>query len=120
MRTIKGMTDERRLGIINEYLSGKSKYSLRKKYKLTDSNCIDRWLRIFGIEDKTEPSPTNPFMTSNPDESQVVSDLKLQLKELKSQLAYAQMKAKAYDTMIDVAEEQFNIAIRKKAGTKQS
>ena len=28
-------------------------------------------------------------------------------------------KAKAYDKMIDLAEERFNIPIRKKSGTKQ-
>ena len=29
------------------------------------------------------------------------------------------LRAKAFDTMIDVAEEMFNIPIRKKAGTEQ-
>jgi hypothetical protein len=32
----------------------------------------------------------------------------------------ARLRAKAYDTMIDVAEEMFGIPIRKKPGTKQS
>lgn len=120
MRTSKGMTDELRLAIIKEYLSGSSKNSLKKKYKLGDSNSIGRWLCIFGIEDKKVSSEKTQFMTDGPEESPSVSALKQELKELKLQLAYAQMKAKAYDTMIDVAEEQFNIAIRKKAGTKQS
>ncbi len=31
----------------------------------------------------------------------------------------AKMRAHAFDTMIDVAEEMFNLPIRKKAGTKQ-
>lgn len=120
MRSFNGMTDERRLAIISEYLSGSSKYSLKKKYNLGDSNCIDRWLCTFGIEEKKVSSEKTLFMTDSTENSQSVSDLKHQLKELKRQLAYAEMKAKAYDTMIDVAEEQFNIAIRKKAGTKQS
>lgn len=39
--------------------------------------------------------------------------------DLKKKLAYEQLKCEAYSTMIDVAEEQFGIEIRKKAGAKQ-
>ena len=39
--------------------------------------------------------------------------------ELKRQLYNETMRADFYDTMIDVAEEMFNIEIRKKAGTGQ-
>jgi hypothetical protein len=35
-------------------------------------------------------------------------------------LQEAQMKIRALDTLIDVAEDQFKIAIRKKAGARQS
>lgn len=45
--------------------------------------------------------------------------LKFEILRLKKELKDAQMRAHAYDTMIDVAEEMFNIPIRKKAGTKQ-
>ena len=36
-----------------------------------------------------------------------------------SQLAEARLKIKALETMIDIAEEQFKIPIRKKSGAKQ-
>jgi len=35
-------------------------------------------------------------------------------------LEEAELKVKALNTLIDVAEEQFKIAIRKKAGARQS
>ncbi|MCK9618555.1 MAG: hypothetical protein M0R21_12065 [Lentimicrobiaceae bacterium] len=41
------------------------------------------------------------------------------VKELQKQLQDAQMKNIALETLIDVAEEQLNIPIRKKAGSKQ-
>jgi RNase H-fold protein (predicted Holliday junction resolvase) len=41
------------------------------------------------------------------------------LKQLEKQLEDAQMKNIALETLIDVAEEQLKIAIRKKAGAKQ-
>jgi transposase-like protein len=39
---------------------------------------------------------------------------------LEKQLAWEKMKAAALDKMIDIAEKDFNIAIRKKPGTEQS
>lgn len=45
--------------------------------------------------------------------------LKAQIKELKAQLQVANLKAKAYETMVGLAEERFGIAIRKKSGAKQ-
>ena len=42
-----------------------------------------------------------------------------QIKELKAQLRAAELKACAYETMVNVAEKKFGIAIRKKHGAKQ-
>lgn len=55
--------------------------------------------------------------------SQTSNDLEtLQLKkriaELEKQLQTAEMKAIAYSTMLDIAEKEFNIPIRKKDSTK--
>jgi hypothetical protein len=41
------------------------------------------------------------------------------MKELEKQLEDAQMKNIALETMIDIAEEQLKISIRKKSGPKQ-
>jgi hypothetical protein len=38
---------------------------------------------------------------------------------LREELKYQRLRADAYDEMINVAEEQFDIKIRKKAGAKQ-
>ena len=45
--------------------------------------------------------------------------LEAQIKELKAQLRAAELKACAYETMVNVAEKKFGIAIRKKHGAKQ-
>ena len=42
------------------------------------------------------------------------------VKALQEQLAYANLKIAALNTLIDVAEEQLKINIRKKPGAKQS
>jgi hypothetical protein len=43
-----------------------------------------------------------------------------EIKRLQEQLAYANLRIAALNTLIDVAEEQLNINIRKKPGAKQS
>ena len=48
-----------------------------------------------------------------------VAKLQERVKELEAQLLRAEIKAEAYDEMINVAEAKFRIPIRKKAGAKQ-
>ena len=45
--------------------------------------------------------------------------LEKKVKELKKLLDYEKMRSDALDTMIEIAEDKFKIAIRKKSGTKQ-
>ena len=45
--------------------------------------------------------------------------LRAEVTRLRKELRQEKMRAEALDTMIDVAEEIFNIPVRKKAGTKQ-
>lgn len=48
-----------------------------------------------------------------------VQELQSELKKLRAQLNKAEIKAEAYDELINVAETKFNIQIRKKAGAKR-
>ena len=58
-------------------------------------------------------------MKNRPTDSQAdeIKALREEVMELKKKLHSETMRADFYDTMIDVAEEMFNIEIRKKAGT---
>lgn len=48
------------------------------------------------------------------DESSSITALRLENERLRAELKDAKMRAHAFDTMIDVAEEMFNLPIRKK------
>ena len=66
---------------------------------------------------KEAPSQTEaPISMALPDD---VIALQKEIKELRAQLTKAEIKAEAYDELINVAEAQFGIQIRKKAGAKQ-
>ena len=113
---------------IKEYLvDGMTYHQLSKKYGASRST-INKWVLVYqethnlprtakqkthdrqqmaikGIPDKTKEEQT---------------DLKQKIALLEKQLAWEKMKAAALDKMIDIAEIDFNIDIRKKPGAEQS
>lgn len=101
--------------VVQEYLSGSSKNSLCKKYSIPSRIVLTRWIRKFVGEENRNPMSKQEAIN----ESEEIRRLKKELKETKLALYQAQMRADAYNTLIDVAEEMFQIPIRKKAGTKQ-
>lgn len=65
--------------------------------------------------------PTVPTMRKNKNEASTedYDKLRAEITRLRKEVRQEKMRADALDTMIDVAEEMFNIPVRKKAGTKQ-
>ena len=94
-----------------------------------DPSTIRRWIANFVAENPqvasmkrgkaTRPSPTPSPEVPAEGLPQDVQELQAELKRLRAQLTKAEMKAEAYDELINVAEAKFNIQIRKKAGAKQ-
>jgi hypothetical protein len=95
--------------------------------RMTQKDAIDRFefnqknphALLFRWMERYKPSipVTLPVMSEK--ERQKLEILQKQVKELEKQLENAQMKNVALETMIDVAEEQLKIKIRKKSGPKQ-
>ena len=67
-------------------------------------------------ERRKQESTEASFQSPLPDDKQ---SLQSEVARLRKALREASMRADLYDEMINVAEKQFNISIRKKAGTKQ-
>jgi hypothetical protein len=74
---------------------------------------LESWRKKF----PPEISFTLPLMTEK--ERIKLEAAQKRMKELEKQLEDAQMKNIALETMIDIAEEQLRIKIRKKSGPKQ-
>ena len=79
---------------------------------------IDRWIANFVAENGTV-TPQTVMQSNQEPNNEELQALKKKVAELEKQLKYQEMRADAYDTMIDIAEKKFNIPIRKKAGAKQ-
>jgi transposase len=86
-----------------------------KQHNITES-VLRYWVSKFS-SDIAEEIPT-PFILIE-QESQDLETLKRQNDELAKKLSYAQMKITGLEVMIDIAEKDLNIEIRKKSGTKQ-
>jgi hypothetical protein len=65
---------------------------------------------------KKRALPNKPV--NSDDESFEQLQLKKRIAELEKQLKDAELKAIAFSTMVDIAEKEFNIPIRKKFNTK--
>ena len=123
MRKIKGVDDGLRLQIIEEHLSGSSKGSLARKYGIKGgSYCITKWMRTFGITETGEHAVPEELMKKAKASGKPVEVLALEreVKELKAKLARERMRADAYETLVGLAEETYQIEIRKNFATKQS
>lgn len=113
---------------IHEYLvEGKTYRQLARKYNISRST-INKWILIHqGIHDlprsKRQHSYDLQQMTRKKipkPQTPLSSDAEAKIKQLEQQLAYEKLRADALDTMIDIAEKQLNIDIRKKSGAQQS
>ena len=118
-------TDAEKHFILNEWLgSGLSKQAIWEKYtgQGAEHGQIIRWMRTLGYIVQTEPSPTPIKMAKKSDELSPFEQRQLQkrVEELEQQLKEAQMKSIALSMMVDMAEEEFKISIRKKYNTKRS
>jgi hypothetical protein len=121
-------TDEEKHVIIQEVLYGDlTKNEVWKKYtgKKSDHGHILQWMRILGYCENEKPTfASNSIEMKKKDKLNLESEsfetlqLKKRIEELEKQLKDAEMKAIAFSTMIDIAERNLNIQIRKKANTK--
>lgn len=84
---------------------------------------VSRWIAIFAKEKGrvTMAKDSYKVQVASKERQQDadIVELKKRVKELEKQLLEAEIKAEAYDELINVAEAKFRIPIRKKAGAKQ-
>ena len=103
---------EKRELIIAEYLVGNTTYRKLEKKHGIDFRTIHSWVMKNKGKDYKKESKSILNVVDSPSDSKEVQ-------RLKKELATSQLHAKLLNTIIDIAEKEFNIDIRKKSGTKQ-
>ena len=115
-------SEDEKIQIVSDYVqSGCPASEIVEKYHLSGKQVLLTWVgRLVKAEESLSlPSKQNedPMAKKNPEER--IRELEAENRRLEKALELEKLRAKAYDTMINVAEETFNIPIRKKSGTKQ-
>ena len=95
-----------------------SQAEVRRKYGLKYNMTIRRWIKQLGkkhLLNRTVriemPDEINP--------SDIIKQLKAEKQQLESALAQSQLKVICLESLVEVAEEQYGIDIKKKFGTGQ-
>lgn len=122
MKTKTMVSQQMKRSVVRALQSGRMGIQqVRQAYGIKSETTIRKWVRqleqendeLGRVNDNPEMKKKKPAQTaSNPTEAE--------LKALQKALADAQLRIAALNTLIDVAEEQLNISIRKKPGAKQS
>jgi transposase-like protein len=105
-----------KLKVAKAYIDGDESYQQLSVQYGVRRDIICRWVkRFYG-----ELSISKPICLEMTEaEQKELEALKKQNAELKKKLEYADLKATAFEIMIDVAEQQLGVSIKKKPGTKQ-
>ena len=123
-RTQKDYSMAFKLAIVREVESGEIGIkAAARKYGIQSHSTVTTWLRKHGNFDWTNRS--NVKMPKSKDQQlleleQKVLLLEKQKKELEKKAETADKKVILFDMMIDIAEEEFKIPIRKKYSPEQS
>jgi transposase len=118
MKNVNYYSDEFKKTVVDEVLTGiLSKEEARYKYGIKGNSAILNWIRKFDGYNKSKSmkSKKNPVKSGKSDE-----ELEAENARLKQELDIEQLRNRALNVMIDIAENQFKIPIRKKPGAKQS
>ena len=122
-RVQRKWTEEEKLQIVRVCLSRViSQAEVMRRYGLSSRETLHRWINRYGERILAEELNIELVKKSLP-ESEPKSpeeSLALRVKQLEKELREAQLKAQLYEAMIDIAEEDLKIPIRKKFGPQQS
>ena len=123
-RTQKDYTMSFKLQIVQEIERGKlSTTEATKNYGIQCRKTVVQWLRKYGNFDWENQTPLN--MLKSPEQKIMELEAKVKLLEkqktfLEQQAFVADKKAIIFDMMIDIAEKEYQIDIRKNSSPEQS
>ena len=113
-----------KLGVVQEVERGElTVTAAKRKYGIQGRSTVVNWLRKYGNFDWENQTPSNMPKTQEQKLLELEQKVKLLEKQnafLSKQVETADKKAVIFDMMIDLAEKEFNIPIRKKCSPEQS
>jgi transposase-like protein len=124
MRLVQIYSEDFKRQVIEEYLAGKiGMRAILRKYKIGGKETLYRWMKKIYNTDLANPSrPKFAAITcaivSKKNDSANRDDLAKRIKELERRLEDEKLRSEAYARIIEKAEKELKIPIRKKPNTK--
>lgn len=95
----------------------------RRKYRIGGKMTVSNWYKKYhqSLLDQNPLWSVDGFTLTrmHKDEHPTIRELKERIRALETALADEKIKSMAFETMIDLAEEHYQIPIRKNSGAKQ-
>lgn len=114
-------TDEQKLKIVHEWLNTDIILKdLKKKYGIVGNDHLYQWMCKFGLSKPRQKSiKESSRMSKETGRTEKEKQQESRIRQLEKDLEYEKMRTHALDKMIDIAERDLKISIRKKSGTRQ-
>ena len=112
--------------VVEEYLTtGCTKMFLLRKYNIQFKSAIQTWMRILGYNDPGSQPQRFKFgqiiftsLVKQKQNTPKSTELQKKIVDLERQLEDEKLRSEAYARMIEKAEKELKVSIRKKTGTK--
>jgi len=124
-RKVKHYPDELKLKVVQEYLTTEQGVKeLREKHNISGKNTIRNWVIQFSNPKADEEEiERNKIMSDSdqkpPEKSKTQLELEAKIAALEKELSHEKLRNEAMNTLIEVAEKELKVDIRKKPGAKQ-
>lgn len=118
---LKSYTDEFKLKVVQDYMyTNSSQEEIKKKYSIGGKNTITKWMRKFDLKAPSQQQiELQRAMGKQKEKTLYERELESKVRKLEQQLDNEQLHSLALSTMIDIAERDLKISIRKKSGAKR-
>lgn len=114
----KSLSEDEKIKLVrlmeDRNLSGRQ---AEREFNITASSLV-KWRKKYSLQFYPEPRLTTAM--TGPENENADSEQQERIRQLEKALSDEKLKTEALQAMIKIAEQEFNIPIRKKFGTKQS
>jgi transposase-like protein len=102
--------------VVSEYEAGSSLNNLQQRYGIGGDHTVSRWVEQYGREGLRHKL----MYIQQPDEQARMKALEARVKELESALAQATLDRLMYATMVEIAEVEYGLDLKKKVAPNSS
>jgi transposase len=120
-RKVNSYTDDFQLKVAKAYvLSDATVSEIQEKYGIKSRSSVSDWVRKFGLQSPTQREiEFQNAMKEQKEKTPRELELELKVKQLEKDLEKERLRTLALNTMIDIAERDLKIRVRKNYGARQ-